>query len=444
MIWRRCLFYLTVVLFWFSARGCPYRVGFYNLDSNGSQWIPTLNAMTAPDALNQSNCSFELQAYTKQLDLVGAIVNLEVDFVIVNPGLMVCLLTQYKLTLIASLINFLQGQETTVYGGNILVRADSDIHIIHDLNGKTAISGAPDSTALFQIQAEAVLQAGYNVFENLQIMAFNPNQSVIMLELLNGNFDAAFLRADMVGTVLDALSESHDLVRAIDTSAFPGYPYEVTGGVYPEWSIAALPHVPLEVRTAAAASLYAIRPTDPGAVRQKYYGWTIPYNYFEHEELQRDLGIMNSNGICVISDDDDYYAYVSCPSGTLKLTKGDMNKRCSAFPQCNKDGVACVCSPCFRPVAMLLFGLKGILFWFVVVTVWVSIMLSGWVMQGTLLGSNLLIEVPFEHLTFSRNSGAYRRKQVRQHSKSNDRDDGAAVSQVCRGTPIDAWKETRI
>ena len=75
------------------------------------------------------------------------------------------------------------------------------------------------------------------------------------------------------------------------------------------------------VRIATSKALFAIQPNDPGPVRQGYYRWTVPFNYFALEQLERSLGILNANGTCVIADDDDFYAYVQCPPDTIKLSR---------------------------------------------------------------------------------------------------------------------------
>ena len=383
-----------------TAMGCTYSVGFYNLNSNGSQWEPTVAAMSAPGDSPTETCSFTLNSYTTQLGLLNAVKQAEIDLVLVNPGLMVCLTTQYDVGLIASLVNNLTGIETTVFGGDILVRQNSTIASIQDLDGHTAISGSPASTGLFQVQALAVLDAGLNVYENLNVLGFNSDQSEVMRQLLIGNFDAAFLRADWVDRVLESLSAPSDSVKIIDKFRSDVYPYPTTGDyLFPEWSMGSLPHVTQRVRTAAAESLFAIKSTDPGAVRQNYNSWTVPYNFFSHAQLQRRLGIMDESGACVITDEENFWDYVRCPMGTVKLTQQDVVDRCSVYKECINN-ITCVCTPCFRPINTLLFGLTSPVFWLVLVGVWLFIAVSGWTLQLTLLDDKIVIEVPMEHLMF--------------------------------------------
>ena len=385
-----------------SCKCCNYSVGFYNLNSNGSQWLPTISALSAPDLSTNETCSFELEPFGSQQQLVNAVQSADIDFVLVNPGLMVCLQTQFGVTLVAGLVNNLTNHQTTVYGGDVLVKSTNNITSCANLKGLSVISAAPYSTGLFQVQARALNDFGLNVFENIAVLGFNSNQSAMMQQLLQGGFDAAFLRADMVNTVLDSIGEPYDSVKILNSfTPDPNlYPYQTTGNyLVPEWTIGALTHVDQLVRTATAQALFAIQPNDPGPQRQGYYRWTIPFNYFALAEIERSLGILDAYGTCIIAADDDYYAYIKCPPDTIKLTREDVAKRCAMYSQCNIDGTSCICFPCFRPVHTLLFGLKSPVFWLMLVGLWIVVSFIGWSIQ-IMLDSKIILEVPRSHLEF--------------------------------------------
>lgn len=373
---------------------CTYSVGYYNLGIDTTTWAPRLANLTIPTTDVGINCSVDIVTYAGQVDLFDAVQSQQVDFVLTNPGLMVCLVTQLNVSLIAGFTNRYGNQSSSSYGGDVLVVSDSSIKDIESLKGKKVIGGPPYATGVYQMQARELITRGIDIYKDLSVLAFEDNQTLILQELQAGNFDAAFFRADQIIN-FETLGQSFTILNQRNSSA---YPYNTSTDLYPEWTLAALPNVSNDIRSRVATQLLSLRQNQSGISLPI---WTTPYNYFSHQLLQMSLGIMSANGTCLVASETDYDAYVVCPPGSIKLSKADIAKHCASFPQ-QCANRRCVCTPCFTPVKTLFFGFEAATFWPLVSGVSVFIILAGWLFQACFIVSSMIPEVSMQQLHFPR------------------------------------------
>lgn len=397
---HRHFFLFRVFWFMFSLHRaqsvCTYSVAYYNLGIDITNWAPRLANVTIPNTDRGANCSFNIVTYNGQVDLFKAVQSQQVDFVLTNPGLMVCLVTQLNVTLITGYLNAYGNTTSSIFGGDILVRSDSNIKNIQSLRGKRVIAGPPYSTGVYQVQARTLIANGINIYKDLSLLAFENNQTLILQELQNKNFDAAFFRADQ----LDNYQTPGQNFSILNPHTSSEYPFVFSSNLYPEWTFAALTNISSDIRSTVASELFSIRLDQSGSGFLLPI-WTAPYNYFPHQELQMSLGIMSRNGTCLIAPETDYDAYVVCPDGSIKLSKADIARQCRLFQKQCADRT-CVCSPCFVPVNTLLFGFESYTFWPLVVGIAIGIIWSGWIFQACFVNGNMIPEVPMQQLQFPR------------------------------------------
>lgn len=53
----------------------------------------------------------------------------------------------------------------------------------------------------------------------------------------------------------------------------------VSTGLYPEWPLAAAPHVKIDIANQVAAALLLMPPDSPAARAARYYRWSTPLEY---------------------------------------------------------------------------------------------------------------------------------------------------------------------
>ena len=137
-------------------------------------------------------------------------------------------------------------------------------------------------------------------------------------------------------------------------------------------------------------------PNDPRSVLANISGFGLPYDYDSYYTILRQLQLLNAEGICTVTTDNNILPYVSCPTGATKLSPSDIAKRCSVFPQCN--GRLCICSPCFHPVLEVAVGLDATVFWPVVIVVIATLWIASWLIQVFQTGASMVPTVPHENV----------------------------------------------
>ena len=395
------LVYAVFFMFLSFVRCTNLTLGFYNLNQNGSVWLPTFNDYLGPALQDRFNIGLTFQSFNVQQDLVDAVQNNQVNLVYVNPGLMVCFFTMFDVDLIAGLVNNVSGFPAISYGGDIIVRNESSIQNLNDMYDKSIIAGPPYSTGVFQLQAKFLRDNAFNVFVDPSLIAFEPEQTKILSNVLNGVFDIAFFRADQISANLALAGLNTDVSRfRILSPRTLDYPFPVTTNLYPEWCLGALPNISEDIKKLISQTLLNIPLNSAGPVAAKYVSWTTPFNYYPYVDMLTDIGVMDESGRCILPPPTNYYDFVDCPAGEIKLSLNDVNKRCSSFSaQCSSR--PCVCSPCYRPNNRLLYGLSPLPAWCITFGISLMIILISWITQASIGRHFLIPEIQRSHLTFT-------------------------------------------
>lgn len=234
---------------------------------------------------------FQVKAYDDS-ELESAIQRREIDFIVTNPANYVLLEHRLGLTQpLAGLVTEYHGVPMRGFGGAILVRADrKDLNTLADLRGQRIGAVAKDAFAAYQMQAFELAEHGLNlVREAKSIEMFGLPADSILQAVIDGRIDVGFVPSGLLEDMLDENRLAPGLLKVIHQQDLPGFPLAVSTGLYPEWPVAALPHVSSEQAGQLTAALLSLPAGGSVAKAMGIHAFVIPYNYEPVRDLARTL-----------------------------------------------------------------------------------------------------------------------------------------------------------
>ena len=144
---------------------------------------------------------------------------------------------------------------------------------------------------------------------------FAYNQKRIVRDVISGAADIGMVRTDLWETMELNGEIEPGLLKVLEPkNVGPGFPFNTTTSLYPEWSIGVLRHVPEDISKAVLEALFKINRTTPAAISGTYSSWIPPLSYMPLNSMQRALGWINESpattenssfvalGACIRSD----------------------------------------------------------------------------------------------------------------------------------------------
>jgi len=184
-----------------------------------------------------------------------------VDFLYVNPSAFSCLESEHRARSLASQVSrrTADGGQTyhdlNRFGGVILARADnSEVQTVTDLRDKVIAAASISGLGSGQMQFRVMQENGLSYINDPRQLVFTSNQATVVNGVLSGRFDVGFVRTDQMGQTQDmdgnlidrSLLKVIDPIPDLDLDGAP-FPFQSSTMLYPEWNLAALPHVPEDV-----------------------------------------------------------------------------------------------------------------------------------------------------------------------------------------------------
>ncbi|MEL7435653.1 MAG: phosphate/phosphite/phosphonate ABC transporter substrate-binding protein [Chloroflexota bacterium] len=215
----------------------------------------------------------------------------ELDFTLNNPLAAVQIQRLYNTAFLATLSRV---NGSTFFSALIIVRADSDIETLEDLQDKhvtcvdqvTAAAGC-----IFQVFH--LIENGIDPYTDFAEFSETPSQDNIVLGVLNGTFDAGFIRTGQLermlaeGTLL-SLDDIRILDQADDDFFFPH-----TTALYPEWPFAALENTDPILVDAVRDALLAMPEDHPAFEGIGANGFVADVDYSQLDNLVETLQLVS-------------------------------------------------------------------------------------------------------------------------------------------------------
>jgi len=292
----------------------------------------------------------------------------EIDFVYTNPSIYSCIEWQYGSSSLATLRRKRQGQELNSFGGIIFVRADNtEVRSISDIKDKIVAAASISGLGSGQAQWLMMQQKSMSLMQDPKQVVFTSNQGEVVKGVYSGTFDVGFVRTDQIegmesratplkgedGTTVPckkSLFRYVDVVeRIVDGSPFP---FDITTVLYPEWNLAALPHVGYHVSREVQKALMKIESWSDEATNGSYIAWQPSLSYLPLIDMNQRLGTIvpqeGGGAKTVCQRAATLYDAIVCPPGHFKMTEEEVNEGCVSQNLTCPEGDRCLCRPCRR------------------------------------------------------------------------------------------------
>lgn len=252
------------------------------------RWQPTVDYLNASIAEQ----TFVLRALN-QSELRAAVAANELDFVLTNTGSYISLESRYGISRVLTLVNRVEGKPQTRFGAVIFSRADHpSIRQLRDL--RDAVFGGVSRRAFggFQMAWDELERHGVDPFVDMErVDFFGLPQDQIVRAVLSGEVDAGTVRTG----VLEHMAAGGEIaladVRVLGARTSRGFDLLHSTELYPEWPLAAAPHVDRHLAESVARALLAM-PADSLATRSAAVaGWTVPLDYSPAHRLMQRLKV---------------------------------------------------------------------------------------------------------------------------------------------------------
>ena len=256
----------------------PLTVGIYELGPARSARLAMAPLMSA---LENTGAPFSLRfLFLRGPALEAAVAAGEIDLVVTNPYhyLLLRARTDLPPAFASVYVRRADGTEVHRVGGVVLVdRARDDLGSLADLAGKRVATLGSSDTGGYLAPLAALAEAGGPAAS--LVMVDYATQPEALAALRAGEVDAAFLRSAnyeyfRAGGLLDAAS-----VRVLGQRDEPGFPFLNSTPLYPQWAVAALPHVDPAVVRLAFGSLLRAQPLAVPAATGYAAGIGLPGDY---------------------------------------------------------------------------------------------------------------------------------------------------------------------
>ncbi|MEZ0329119.1 MAG: PhnD/SsuA/transferrin family substrate-binding protein [Dissulfuribacterales bacterium] len=234
-------------------------------------------------ALNTELSSIEIQMEVlTQQELNTAVEDETIDLVTTNPVHFFLLSHRYHpLRLLATQIKEINGKATPLLGGVIFTRSDrQDINNLQDLMSRTIACPGRYFLGGFALQAHELLRAGIKITDWARSILELHDHYAVVQAVLNGQADAGFVRTGVLEDLFADGALQPSEIRVINSQHYADFPFLVSTGLYPEWPIAALPHVNDSICNLLTIALLKIKSATPSDKTTSYVaGYTLPLSY---------------------------------------------------------------------------------------------------------------------------------------------------------------------
>ena len=259
---------------------------YFSPTETNARYLPLANY------LNSHLTNFKIKLKAMNLyEIDDALASRDLDFIITNPGHYILLRERYNLKgALATIVRKTgEGQSAQQTGGVIFTRQNrADISHLKDLEGKWIAVAGTKHLGGYQAQAYELLQTGILLPQDAHLIETG-NYGAVIDAVISENVDAGFVPAGVLEDTWMSGEHSLDIIKTINTSKPPGFPYMVSTRLYPQWPVLALPHVEQELVDAFLGGLATLKPGHPAAQAANIAGFSPPADYHSVESIIQAL-----------------------------------------------------------------------------------------------------------------------------------------------------------
>lgn len=202
----------------------------------------------------------------------------KIDFLLANSAFYVEMEKKHGVKAVATLINSRDGKALETFGGVILVKADSPIQTLADIKGKKFMCVKYSSFGGAQMAWRLLIDNGIDPKKDFKAFPEGKKHDNVVLAVKSGVMDAGTVRSDTLERMAGEGKIKMEEFRIINPIS-DDFPFVRSTRLYPEWPMAALPHVSPAVASKLATALQTLAQTDPAAQKAKIVGWSKAANY---------------------------------------------------------------------------------------------------------------------------------------------------------------------
>lgn len=219
-----------------------------------------------------------------------AVANHQLDLVFTNPSHYIQLRSESALTgALATVVRLVDGEPTSALGGAVLVPASqASIQHLADLRGLRIAHSGSSFLGGYQAQMWEAWHQGLDLQRHARLQSYG-NHVLAVRAVLEGQADAAFTLAGVLELMISRGEVAPGQLRVLNRQPLPGYPWQTSTRLYPEWPFVALPHVEEQLVRRIASALLSLDWQHPAAVSAGIDGFAPPADYLAVEQVARDL-----------------------------------------------------------------------------------------------------------------------------------------------------------
>ncbi|MPY26116.1 sensor histidine kinase [Shewanella sp. YLB-07] len=214
----------------------------------------------------------------------------EIQFIVTNPGQYLNLSGHFPLSWLATMKSVKHQQTTFAIGSTIIVRADSQIYTLKDLQGKHIVASDPQALGGYQAAIGLFHKMGYppeSFFGSMRFLGF-PLEPIVY-QVRDRTVDAAITPFCTLEEMIDEGMVNKADFRVIHPTKPEGCDCLVSTQLYPNWSFASADTVSPKITQEIAQALYDLPADHIAAITAKNSGWTAPISQFKVIQLFKEL-----------------------------------------------------------------------------------------------------------------------------------------------------------
>ncbi|MCK7547693.1 diguanylate cyclase domain-containing protein [Marinobacter koreensis] len=233
----------------------------------------------------------QLEVLTQE-EMNSALAANQLDFFMTNPSHFLVIRSERSLTgVLATLVRKEGETATSSLGGVIFTEAGrNDIQTLADVAGKTVATPGMDYLGGFLAPLFELENAGVDARRENRFKLVGTHDRVVRA-VLAGDADVGFVRSGILEQLEAEDPTLADRIHVVNRQDLRGFPFVVSTRLYPEWPMAALPHVDDEIVRRFASALFSIEDTYPAALAAGIAGFSPPADYHSVEALARSLRV---------------------------------------------------------------------------------------------------------------------------------------------------------